>query len=141
MISITLFGTLISLAILMTFSRSVDAANLTVKIKDISQPHGHLMVALFAGKEAYNKDKSDWSSKIEVTENEEQVTFENVPDGDYAIKLFHDENDNHKMDTNIVGIPKEGYGFSNNVGRFGQPAYKKAKFIIKNDTTIDINLF
>jgi uncharacterized protein (DUF2141 family) len=58
--------------------------------------------------------------------------------GKYAFKYFHDENNNNKkMDTNVIGIPKEGYGFSNNAkGRFGPPDFKDTIFEIKNDTTI-----
>ena len=41
----------------------------------------------------------------------------------------------------MLGMPKESYGFSNNVGRFGQPDYKDASFTVKENTTSDINLF
>ena len=78
---------------------------------------------------------------VKVSKSEEVITFSDLPDGEYAIKLFHDENDNKKLDFNMLGIPKESYGFSNNVGQFGQPDYKEAKFTVKENTMIDINLF
>jgi uncharacterized protein (DUF2141 family) len=55
--------------------------------------------------------------------------------------MYQDENDNNELDFNLIGIPKEGYGFSNNVGQFGAPEYVKAKFIIKENTAINIALF
>jgi uncharacterized protein (DUF2141 family) len=70
-----------------------------------------------------------------------EVVFENIPKGIYAISIFHDENDNGKMDTNFMGIPKEDYGCSNNASGFmGPPKWKDAKFELTNDTTITINL-
>jgi uncharacterized protein (DUF2141 family) len=55
-------------------------------------------------------------------------TFPALPAGTYAIGLLHDENDNGKMDTNFVGLPKEGYGASNDAkATFGPPKFKDAK--------------
>jgi len=43
-----------------------------------------------------------------------QVAFTDLHDGVYAVSVFHDENENQKLDKDFVGIPKEGYGASNN---------------------------
>ena len=61
------------------------------------------------------------------------ITFlpitENLKPGKYAFKYFHDENNDEKINTNLIGIPKEGYGFSNNAkGFFGKPSYKDVVF-------------
>jgi uncharacterized protein (DUF2141 family) len=65
------------------------------------------------------------------------LTVDSLSTGTYAFKYFHDENKNNKLDTNVVGIPKEGYGFSNDaIGRFGPPAHEKMIFEFKKDTTI-----
>jgi len=57
--------------------------------------------------------------------------------GRYAVRYFHDENLNGKMETNTVGKPTEGYGFSNNVkGKFGQPPFEKWLFEINKDEKI-----
>ena len=56
-------------------------------------------------------------------------TFENVAYGTYAIKVYHDANGNNKLDKNMLGIPKEAYGFSNNArGKMGLPAYESVTF-------------
>jgi uncharacterized protein (DUF2141 family) len=56
-------------------------------------------------------------------------TVENLPFGDYAIKFYHDENGDNACNTNFLGIPSEGYGFSNNAKAFfGLPSFDKAKF-------------
>lgn len=57
------------------------------------------------------------------------VTFRSIPCGDYAIRLFHDENTNGRLDANFARVPIERYGFSNNVRkRFGPADYSMARF-------------
>jgi uncharacterized protein (DUF2141 family) len=65
-------------------------------------------------------------------------TFKDLEKGTYAIKLFHDVNNNGKMDTNMFGIPQEGYGFSNNVGKFGEPDFIDAAFAVDGISAIEI---
>lgn len=56
------------------------------------------------------------------------IKFDDLPTGDYAIALIHDENSNNKLDT-AFGIPLEGFGFSRNpVIRFGPPSFAAAEF-------------
>ena len=53
----------------------------------------------------------------------------NVPDGVYAVSVFHDENMNQKLDKNFMGVPKEGYGASNNPKKkLGPPNFSETKF-------------
>jgi uncharacterized protein (DUF2141 family) len=55
--------------------------------------------------------------------------FQGIAPGRYAVSVFHDENSNGKMDTNFIGIPKEGVGASNDAkGRFGPPKFEAAAF-------------
>jgi len=55
-----------------------------------------------------------------------------LPFGEYTVRFFHDENDNGEFDTGFLGIPREGYGFSNNARpRFGPPSYHKARFQVR----------
>jgi len=130
-----------SLAMIILLSRSVYAAELTVNIGDIEQGKGHVLVGLYAGNDNYQSGKAIKHSKVKADKKNESVTFKDLADGEYAIKMYQDENDNNKLDTNMMGIPKEGYGFSNNVGMFGQPEYKEAKFTVKDNTVIEVDLF
>ncbi|MBA6336965.1 MULTISPECIES: DUF2141 domain-containing protein [unclassified Colwellia] len=130
-----------ALSMILLLSQHAVAADLTVNISDIEQGKGHLLIALYASEEDYKTDKASFYAKVKAQNGKEIAIFENVPDGDYAIKMYQDENDNNKMDFNMMGIPKEGYGFSNNVGMFGAPKYKEAKFMVKENTAITIDLF
>lgn len=130
-----------SLSMILLLSQHAVAADLTVNISDVEKGKGHLMIALYVSKEDYKSGKVSFSSKVKALNGKEVAIFENLPDGEYALKIYQDENDNNKMDFNMMGIPKEGYGFSNNVGMFGAPEYKEAKFIVKENTAIEIDLF
>lgn len=56
-----------------------------------------------------------------------RFVLRDFPPGRYAVNAFHDENDNGELDTNLVGIPSEGYGFANDPGAaFGPPDFEAA---------------
>ncbi|MCP1335524.1 DUF2141 domain-containing protein [Hyphomicrobiales bacterium FT118] len=59
--------------------------------------------------------------------------FFRLPPGEYAVIVFHDENDNGLLDTGIFGVPVEGYGFSNNAeGFLSAPAWRAARVVLGN---------
>lgn len=61
------------------------------------------------------------------------LRFDGLPRGAYAVAVVHDENGNHRLDT-LAGIPREGYGFSNNAPvRFGPPKFAAARFDLGGD--------
>ena len=130
-----------SLSMIILLSQHAVAANLTVNVSDVEKGKGHLMIALYKYEEDYKSGKASFHTKVAALNGKETAVFENLPDGEYAIKMYQDENDNNKMDFNMMGIPKEGYGFSNNVGMFGAPEYTEAKFSVKESTAIEIDLF
>jgi uncharacterized protein (DUF2141 family) len=66
---------------------------------------------------------------IKIRKTEARCDFEDIPPGTYAITVIHDENMDGKLDTNWLGIPKEGYGFSNDVKPLlGAPPFSAASF-------------
>lgn len=97
-------------------------------------------MGLFNSDETYMKERYR-SAKAEVIDNKAVITITNIEKGTYAYSLFHDVNDNGKMDKNFLGIPKEPYGFSNDLkGRMGPPAFEKAKFDLTGDLTLQISI-
>jgi uncharacterized protein (DUF2141 family) len=130
-----------SLSLILALSQQANAAELTVNISEVNLGKGHVMVGLYSGTEAFTQGKASFGSRVKASNEQEQVVFKDLPVGDYAIKIYQDENSNQKLDFNFMGIPKEGYGFSNNVGRFGRPAYQEAKFTVEEKTEIQIELF
>ncbi|WP_246284994.1 DUF2141 domain-containing protein [Winogradskyella wichelsiae] len=86
--------------------------------------------------------KKPYKNSISSIENNSStVVFNNIPQGTYAISVFHDENDNGIMDTNFMHIPKEAYGCSNDAkGFMGPPKWEDAKFQIKENKTVNISI-
>jgi uncharacterized protein (DUF2141 family) len=115
------------------------ADELNVTFKHIDKYEGNLMVALY-NSEANYKGQGNPVKVASIPALSEKVsyTFDNLDSGTYAIKLYHDANNNGKMDTNMFGIPKEGYGFSNNVGKFGEPDFADAAFELATESNIEI---
>jgi uncharacterized protein (DUF2141 family) len=70
------------------------------------------------------------------------LTFTDIPAGEYALAIYQDSNGNKKLDTNLVGYPKEPFAFSQNIKpRFSAPAYEECKIAFNaNNTTFSIKL-
>ena len=129
------------LAVLLTSAFTVQAHTLTVNIDQINEQSGKLHVALYRSEQSYQQAKGAVAALIkEVSGETQQLVFPDLVDGEYAIKIMHDANNNGELDRNIMGIPSEGYGFSNNGGQFGPASFKDAAFSVTADTSLTIHL-
>ncbi len=127
--------------LLLTFTFQAQNT-LEVTITGFSNNHGKAVVGLYDSENDF-LNKSFQSQQALIENNQVTVTFTNVPDGDYAISMFHDENDNDELDMFMGFYPKETYGCSNNAkGRFGPPKWQDAVFSLSGNQTkiIEINL-
>lgn len=114
---------------------------LTVNFTGIEEGPGTIYMVVFDSEDAYaNQGEPAFTRAIPVTDQDVSVTIPEVKNGTYAIKSFLDSNDNQQMDTNMVGLPKEQYGFSNNAGRFGPASFDEAAFTVEGDNSISIKL-
>ena len=121
-----------------TIAQAQEKVNhdVVVNISNFKNNNGQVLVAIFNTKDSF-LNKGFKSAKVKIENNACSVTFKNLPKGTYAISMFHDENNNNKLDTNFMGIPKETYGCSNNAkGFFGPPKWEDAKFEISNQAII-----
>ncbi len=115
-------------------AEDAPAGNISVVIKSLKSSQGLVRVALFGSKETYNNDHGVGmgafrKTAVPILGNQATATFSDIPFGDYAIKVFHDENNSGKFLTDAFGRPKVEYGFSNDARSvFGLPNYEKAKF-------------
>ncbi|MBS1545566.1 MAG: DUF2141 domain-containing protein [Bacteroidetes bacterium] len=99
-----------------------------VAIEGVKGANGSLIVGLFSTADDFLK-KPVASIRHPANEGTVRVVLSGIPSGDYAISVLHDLNSNEKMDTNFVGIPKEGFGFSNDaMGFMGPPHFKRCMF-------------
>jgi uncharacterized protein (DUF2141 family) len=107
---------------------------LKVEIKGLRNNTGKIMIQLFNG------DQKLLDERIcDISGQEGKVIFSDLRPGKYAVRFYHDENMNRKMETNLVGKPTEGYGFSNNVTeRFSMPTFEKWLFDLAENKIVII---
>lgn len=105
-----------------------NAAGLDVVVGNVSNDKGTIRVAV-CSKAEFLKPTCAHVGHAPARPGEVVVHIDDVPAGIWAAQAFHDENDNHAIDRNIVGIPTEGLGFSNDAKMmFGPPAFADAAF-------------
>jgi uncharacterized protein (DUF2141 family) len=107
-------------------------ANLVhVEIGGLRNDKGKVMCALFSSANDFPKhaDKAIMRSMAAIADGHAVCEFSGVAPGTYAVSVIHDENSNGRLDTNVIGIPREGVGASNNAkGHFGPPKFDAASF-------------
>jgi len=109
-----------------------NVSNLIIHVIGFENSTGVAKVALVNSKENYTADTPFKGFNFEIINNEVIQTI-TLPYGQYAVKVYHDENGNNELDTRIFGIPKERYGFSNNAkGTLGPPEYEQTAFILNS---------
>ena len=105
---------------------------LKIEITGLRNNTGKVMLQVFD-----EKEKVTDQTMSEITNLSCTFTIKNLKSGKYAVRFYHDENLNQAMETNMVGKPVEGYGFSNNVtGRFSMPPFEKWLFDLNSNKTI-----
>ncbi len=110
-----------------------DVSEFRLYIEGINELKGEIRIAMFDSKEKYTKDPIH-AIVLPVDSTTIIWTQEMLPFGEYAIAVYHDKNENGKIDTNFLGIPKEDYGFSNNArGRFGPASWQDSKFKVEDN--------
>jgi len=142
-------GRYLSPIILLFISASVAAGGpghtgtLKVIVKTSGNDRGVIQIALCDTREDFEReDHAFRTATSPMTDNRTIAVFDSLPYGEYAVKVYHDENENKELDTGFLGIPTEAYGFSNNVrGSFGPADWEDAKFMFSLPLdTISINL-
>ncbi|HTV20569.1 MAG TPA: DUF2141 domain-containing protein [Polyangiaceae bacterium] len=106
---------------------------LTVRVNGLNNDRGKVAVALFASAEAFPDQKRALAGQLaRIEKGRAAVRFTGLRPGQYAVAVLHDENENAKMDFNFLGMPLEGYGFSNDASApFGPPSFEAAAFQLK----------
>lgn len=116
------------------FSQDVTQS-IQVNINGIKSNEGTIRVGLYTTKNSF-LNKIYKGIDIKAKTDGVQVTFKNIEPGEYAISLYHDEDNNQTLNT-FLKIPTEPYGTSNNAkGKFGPPKWEDAKFIVSDQTVV-----
>lgn len=114
----------------------------TVETVGYKKDKGDALISLANSRAVFESDKEVFrSAAVPVAGGKATAVFDDLPYGEYAVKVFHDANQNRKLDFGMMG-PKEAYGFSNNArGTFGPPDYDETKFSFETgQLTVEIDV-
>lgn len=104
-----------------TVAQTVERATITVEVTGFVQQTGSLMVAL-SDEATYQSGDAIRGTMAVVDADTVTLTFEQIPAGTYAIRMFHDVDGNGEMNSNMFGLPIEPFAFSNNAKAVMGPA-------------------
>ncbi|GAB5348659.1 DUF2141 domain-containing protein [Alteriqipengyuania sp. 357] len=116
----------------------VAQQDVVVTVVDVRSAQGTVLACLTPSENAFPDCGEDRLAQHRVVRANSRVTivFNDVPPGEYAISLLHDENGNGKADKTLF-LPKEGFGFSRDAkARFGPPRFSSAAFRVAEDQTV-----
>jgi len=116
-----------------------EEKKLIVQITNVTSEEGQIILAIYNSSDNY--DKRIAFQEVKLKPEIDTVIFEtNVPDGEFLVMLVHDINNNGKLDTSFIGMPKEPVGLSNYDGKGIPGKFKKHKFSVNENTEIIIPL-
>jgi len=117
-------------------------SSLTIKVSGIEELKGIIQVGIYNKEEAFPKIDSQYRIEyFDVDSKEMILKMDGLAHGEYAIALFHDVNGDGICNLNMLSIPKEPYGFSNNIKPvFSSPSFESTKFILNANKNIQIEL-
>jgi len=115
----------------MTFPKGTG--EIEIEATGFRDKKGSLLLTLFASAEGF-PDRTEGAFRnlsVPVENLKGPILLEGIPYGEYALSAMHDENDDGRMNTNLLGIPTEGYAISNNPEtHFGAPSFDEAAFFL-----------
>ena len=136
-----LFFVLIMLTLYDGYSQSKKTSlTLTIEVASFENTKGVLRVCVTDQKDDFLKSCA-FSKIVTVEDDTVSLKIENIEKGNYAVSVYHDENNNGILETGgVFGIPVEPYGFSNNPTMTFGPSFKKSVFKMTSDKNISIKL-
>jgi uncharacterized protein (DUF2141 family) len=132
--------TILTLQLNILNAQNSELNTLTINFEITTSDQGQMLFALYDS-EANHMENTFKTAEVKIENGKAQVIVRDLKSGYYSFSYFHDVNSNGELDTNLVGIPKEPYGFSNGEkGRLGPPDFEDCKIKIDKDITLKINI-
>lgn len=131
-----------ALILVVTVSSSVaqspllQTTQIHVDVDGLHNNKGQVLCFLYSSAIGFPKkdDKAVAHYTAEISNRQASCQFVGIAPGTYAVSAFHDENSNGKLDTNFMGVPREGVAASNDArGRLGPPKFDDAAFQVSGD--------
>ncbi len=119
--------------------------SLSVEITNIKKIQGTIIIELF---QLSKENQQEWLPEhlvhhqvISVTTKQQNISFELLSPGNYALRLYQDLNNNKQLDKSVTKIPLEPVGFTQNPSLFkGEPSIEKASFYLQENKIIEVKL-
>lgn len=122
-------------------SPSLFAEELVAVISNIKDVKGSLYISLYDKEANFLSNENPVArKKVSVDATTMNVSLGDLPPGEYALKAYHDENDNGKIDFSSTGAPSEAFGSSSASKELAPATYKEAKFDFSKSQKVNINL-
>lgn len=132
-----LAGLIITLSTGISFAQN----SLNLEIAGVIKEGGKLYISLFNSEQSFKEKKTCYSFLANPSSETVDIKL-SLPAGEYFFSIYQDSNNNGKLDTRIVGIPKELFGFSNYDGKTLPGDFKRHKVIVNDQTKkISVNLY
>jgi Uncharacterized protein conserved in bacteria len=99
---------------------------MTVHVDGLDSDEGTVRAELTTA-QSYDANGNLRAAELAIQAKKAQWTIEDVPAGTYAVRVYHDKDNDDELDTNLVGVPQEAFGFSNDArGTMGPPDFEEA---------------
>ncbi len=123
-------------------SWGADQGRIEATVSGVSNAQGLVGCALFSSRTGFpleSKKHAQTTVRVPATGGTANCVFESVTPGEYAVAVVHDTNGNEVADTNLLGMPTEGVGVSNNVmPRMSAPTFEAARFTVAGGQTVKL---
>ncbi len=125
---------------LINFSVFAQKGKIKVEISNIKKEVGVIYIGIYNIAETFPKADVVFEKEIKAQSSTVNYTFTNIPVGNYAVAVYHDEDEDGKIDRYFFGMPSEHYGFSRNPSVFGLPDYKLCSFKLEEKKIVTIKI-
>jgi len=136
--------TVVTILFLVLFTTGfAQTYDLTIKIPNVTNAKGSIHVSVYDSKNKTSFTKIGKEYRVLDFKNQGtkgKYVIKDLPEGEYAIALYHDENDDKKCNTNMIGIPTEGYGFTNLEKIWSIPKFDDCKILLNKKLSVMITL-
>lgn len=143
--SIVTIQLILVILILSSFNNKEEVAfHLTIEVDGLRNSNGTVLFALYNRDDAFpdrHYKKCIKKLTCKIIKESSTVTFESLPEGNYAVSILHDENSDGKINMGLL-LPKEGIGFSNykSIGLSNRPSFSEASFNLHSDMKIKVKI-
>ena len=124
-----------------TAALPAQASSLSVRVEGLRSSAGSVLVAVCTA-DAFDSERCPNEAAVRAGEAGRPIEFPGIAPGTYAVKVFHDENGNRRLDSDWLGIPTEGYGLSNDPPKNRKPTFAASAFKVGAEpVTVTVSLF